>query len=127
MIEVANRAQDEHDAEHDAEHDETEGLAQGLEPGHQAHRHRHEQHPHVAQQQAAPQLDPGEADDLQGEQHEQQQHADDAAGEGEGQDGRHGLACQQTGDDDQKITKVAQGALQQHGGLILASVSEVAV
>lgn len=124
---MADRTQNEHDAEHDAEHDEAEGLAQGLEPGHQTHRHRHEQHPHVAQQQAAPQLDPGETDQLQGEQHEQQQHADDAAGEGERQDGGQGLARQQAGDDDQKITKVEQGASEQHGGLILATVSEVAV
>ncbi|MNE95842.1 hypothetical protein D3C80_1939820 [compost metagenome] len=102
-------------------------MTQGLEPGHQTDGDRHEQDPHVTQQQAAPLLDPGEADELQGEQHEQQQHAEDAAGEGEGQQGRQGLACQQAGDDDQKITKVAQGALQQHGGLILATVSEVAV
>ncbi|MGL6360814.1 hypothetical protein ACSZM1_01480 [Aeromonas veronii] len=57
-------------------------------------------------------------DQLQGEQHEEQQHADDAAGKGERQDGCHGFACQQAGDDDHKVTKVQQGALRDHVNLI---------
>ncbi|MNP78037.1 hypothetical protein D3C76_1755740 [compost metagenome] len=81
----------------------------------------------MAQQQAGTLFDPVQLDELQGEQHEQQQHADDAAGEGEGQQGRQGFACQQAGEDDHEVTKVQQGALKQHGGLILATVSEVAV
>ncbi|VXA78864.1 hypothetical protein AERO9A_300121 [Aeromonas salmonicida] len=127
LVQAPDSAQDQDYPQYDTEHDETEGLAQGLKPGDQANGYRHEQDAHMPQQQASTELDPVQLHQLQGEQHEQQQHADDAAGEGKRQYGGQGFTHQQAGDYDHEVAKVEQGTLRNHLSLNLETVNEWAV